>query len=387
LIHNIRQFGEHWSWRCGVQWTRASEGWKSGACRYDHTVGSWDELVQQSAEHLAEWHGITPVRAAGAVPDTPPAVVRVDDESEEFEEAPLTDYTTWKRYRAVPDTGHPTAPVPEYVQSGEPLMAAMQAVETYLGYRANAGLVNDILIGVAQHEHGDRIREAFARVRSAAAAVSPGDTPRAGDRVQDGGQRGTLVRCPQCSGDGLLLRLDPEELERMRAATPEPSGDTGPASPPRDSSTTGATSSTDSNSGARARDGHTPDVTAEPEHVVTKRWDAAGGEVLARICSCGEGWTRDDDRCPEDDSDDTPDVTAAESDRARARAIRYFAETAESLDEEFVSNLYEVEFPKALAALGVSPDEWAGARALLGVSSSTPTSEENDRGASGGHRS
>jgi hypothetical protein len=73
LIHNIRQFGEHWSWRCGVQWTRASEGWKSGACRYDHTVGSWDELVQQSAEHLAEWHGITPVRAAGAVPDTPTA--------------------------------------------------------------------------------------------------------------------------------------------------------------------------------------------------------------------------------------------------------------------------------------------------------------------------
>jgi hypothetical protein len=32
--------------------------------------------------------------------------------------------------------------------------------------------------------------------------------PRHGDRVTDGGQMGTLIRCPEC-GDGFLHRADP----------------------------------------------------------------------------------------------------------------------------------------------------------------------------------
>jgi hypothetical protein len=66
VIHNIHQFGEHWSWRCGVQWTRASEGWKSGACRYDHIVDSWDQLVADATEHLAKWHDIHPAPAVSS---------------------------------------------------------------------------------------------------------------------------------------------------------------------------------------------------------------------------------------------------------------------------------------------------------------------------------
>lgn len=34
-------------------------------------------------------------------------------------------------------------------------------------------------------------------------------------------------------------------------------------------------------------------------HDVTKHWDAYGGDVLARSCTCGERWTSDQDECPE----------------------------------------------------------------------------------------
>jgi len=34
------------------------------------------------------------------------------------------------------------------------------------------------------------------------------NVPKAGDRVEDGGQMGTLVRCYECSGDGLLHKPD-----------------------------------------------------------------------------------------------------------------------------------------------------------------------------------
>lgn len=55
-------------------------------------------------------------------------------------------------------------------------------------------------------------------VRALLGAADP--TPKAGDRVQDGGQWGTLIRCPQCDGDGLLHQLDPDELARMATARP-----------------------------------------------------------------------------------------------------------------------------------------------------------------------
>lgn len=57
-------------------------------------------------------------------------------------------------------------------------------------------------------------------VRAMLGAADP--TPKAGDRVQDGGQWGTLIRCPQCDGDGLLHQLDPDELARMAATAPAP---------------------------------------------------------------------------------------------------------------------------------------------------------------------
>jgi hypothetical protein len=36
--------------------------------------------------------------------------------------------------------------------------------------------------------------------------------PKAGDRVTDGGFVGTLVKCEQCSGDGLLHQPDPDQM-------------------------------------------------------------------------------------------------------------------------------------------------------------------------------
>lgn len=37
-----------------------------------------------------------------------------------------------------------------------------------------------------------------------------------GERVGDGGQRGTLIRCHECGGDGVLHKLDQSELDRMK---------------------------------------------------------------------------------------------------------------------------------------------------------------------------
>lgn len=37
-----------------------------------------------------------------------------------------------------------------------------------------------------------------------------------GTRMIDGGQHGTLVRCHECGGDGLLHKLDQSELDRMK---------------------------------------------------------------------------------------------------------------------------------------------------------------------------
>lgn len=54
--------------------------------------------------------------------------------------------------------------------------------------------------------------------------------PRAGDRVQDGGQWGTLVRCETCGGDGLLHKPDaPDQAEQAEEPSTkvfpeEPSG-------------------------------------------------------------------------------------------------------------------------------------------------------------------
>lgn len=37
-----------------------------------------------------------------------------------------------------------------------------------------------------------------------------------GERVTDGGQRGTLVRCEKCGGGGLLHKLDADVLAAMK---------------------------------------------------------------------------------------------------------------------------------------------------------------------------
>lgn len=58
LIHNISSFGNHWSWRCGVVYSRLDPGYVDGACQYDHTVDSWEQLVADATEHLRRWHDI-----------------------------------------------------------------------------------------------------------------------------------------------------------------------------------------------------------------------------------------------------------------------------------------------------------------------------------------
>lgn len=69
-----------------------------------------------------------------------------------------------------------------------------------------------------------------AAVENAMAATVVGTTPPAGpkpgDRVEDGGVMGTLIRCPQCSGDGLLHQ--PDELPPTAEPTPEPEPEIAP---------------------------------------------------------------------------------------------------------------------------------------------------------------
>lgn len=43
--------------------------------------------------------------------------------------------------------------------------------------------------------------------------------PKAGDRVTDGGIVGTLVKCEQCSGDGLLHQPDPDQMPAAKEPT------------------------------------------------------------------------------------------------------------------------------------------------------------------------
>lgn len=63
----------------------------------------------------------------------------------------------------------------------------------------------------AERERGmaQGIRETVGMLRALAAAPTPAG-PKAGDRVEDGGEMGTLVRCDKCGGGGLLH--DPDEL-------------------------------------------------------------------------------------------------------------------------------------------------------------------------------
>lgn len=56
----------------------------------------------------------------------------------------------------------------------------------------------------------------------------PGQVPQPGDRVEDGGVMGTLVRCTTCSGDGLLHQPD----EQPAGPDPEPMPSPWPALPP-----------------------------------------------------------------------------------------------------------------------------------------------------------
>lgn len=59
--------------------------------------------------------------------------------------------------------------------------------------------------------------EIARRLRKAADAL---DGTTIGDRIEDGGMMGTIVRCHECGGSGQLHETDPEELERLQA-TPE----------------------------------------------------------------------------------------------------------------------------------------------------------------------
>lgn len=40
-------------------------------------------------------------------------------------------------------------------------------------------------------------------------------------------------------------------------------------------------------------------MSDDEAHTVTEHWDAHGGEIRFRTCSCGEEWTRDEEVCPE----------------------------------------------------------------------------------------
>lgn len=78
LIHNIHQFGEHWLWRCGVAYSRLDPGYVDGACRYDHTVDSWEQLVADATEHLRRWHGITSAEPSTTAPAAIPSTRKKD---------------------------------------------------------------------------------------------------------------------------------------------------------------------------------------------------------------------------------------------------------------------------------------------------------------------
>lgn len=79
LIHNINTFGgARWSWRCGIAYSTLDPGYVDGACRYDHTADSREQVVADATEHLSRWHDVTlnvstrddsPARAQSA--DTP----------------------------------------------------------------------------------------------------------------------------------------------------------------------------------------------------------------------------------------------------------------------------------------------------------------------------
>ena len=65
------------------------------------------------------------------------------------------------------------------------------------------------LADVRSHlHHARRMTDALRSVREP--IVRAMAAPRHGDRCYDGGELGTLERCPQCSGDGLLHRPDHE---------------------------------------------------------------------------------------------------------------------------------------------------------------------------------
>jgi hypothetical protein len=179
LIHNIRQFGEHWSWRCGVQWTRASEGWKSGACQFDHKVDSWDQLVSDSTEHLRQWHGITPVAPVSSEVAALRAHIRELEKTLRTETAGAVP---------VPDTGHRTGAAPAidwrdaYERTVGPAARYRHIAETSFMQVQDAV---EAAIGAAGHALPDLADIAYVATEAVcgvlgvperAAAVSSGDT-------------------------------------------------------------------------------------------------------------------------------------------------------------------------------------------------------------------
>lgn len=69
-------------------------------------------------------------------------------------------------------------------------------------------LVEESGVYFAQEKH--RLPDEAQRMLNTLHAAH--NRPRSGDRVENGGVMGTLIRCPECSGDGLLHKEDPRPL-------------------------------------------------------------------------------------------------------------------------------------------------------------------------------
>lgn len=175
------------------------------------------------------------------------------------------------------------------------------------------------------------IREAWAALPGSVAplAVQEGSTladciraiPQAPEHNHNG--VGAYGDCPACDGSGRDRPLTPEEIAEQTAMT------TDALRSPDVAALLAKLDAIDAHEWDDAAwrpflttdeirallavpgTGQQPHVH-EHEHVVVQHWDAEGGDVLYRTCACGEEWTRDEERCPEDDSE--PDRPAVHDD-------------------------------------------------------------------------
>lgn len=124
-------------------------------------------------------------------------------------DALLATVATWGRALRYPDVILAT-------ETALDLAAEVRALRVELDARPRQCSCENAEETYRQLEHD---YERVCEERDAALAARP-PQPAAGDRVVEGGMAGTLERCSECSGDGLLHRPDPAELERFRAESP-----------------------------------------------------------------------------------------------------------------------------------------------------------------------